>query len=90
MKINATFKATLEKHDTKGGWTYVLWPGSKEFLGTGGLAKVTGTIDGEPFRATFMAMGDGRQMLPIKLETRRLIGKDAGDEVEIHLQERII
>ena len=89
MKINATFKARLEKYNTKGGWTYVIWPESKEFLGTGGLAKIKGKIDGKPFRASFMAMGGGKQMLPIKLETRKLIGKDVGDEVEINLEERL-
>lgn len=89
MKIDATFTAVLEKYDTKGGWTYVIWPESKEFFGTGGLVKVRGKIDGKPFRASFMAMGNGRQMLPIKLETRKLIGKDEGDEVVVMLEERL-
>jgi hypothetical protein len=89
MKIRAKFKAKLEKYPTKGGWTYVIWPESKEFLGTGGMAKIKGKIDGKPLRATFMAMGDGKQMLPIKKATRDLIGKDAGDTVEIELIERL-
>ena len=89
MKIDVTFRAKLEKYDTKGGWTYVIWPESKAFFGTGGLVKITGTIEGKPFRASFMAMGNGRQMLPIKRETRQLIGKDVGDEVEVVLQERL-
>lgn len=89
MKIDATFKAVLERADTTGGWVYVVWPKAKEFFGTGGLVKITGLIDGKPFRASFMAMGDGQQMLPIKKETRELIGKDEGDEVEITLQERL-
>lgn len=89
MKISATFKARLEKNDTKGGWTYAVWPDSKKFFGTGGFVKVKGKIDGKPFRASFMAMGNGKQMLPIKLETRKLIGKDVGDEVEVNLEERI-
>jgi hypothetical protein len=89
MKIDVTFKAKLEKANTKGGWTYVIWPPSKEYFGTGGFVKVNGRIDGKPFRATFMAMGNGKQMLPVKSETRELIGKDVGDEVEIVLEERI-
>ena len=89
MSLHVTFKAKLEKRDSKGGWTYVVWPESKEFFGTGGVVKVRGTIDGKPLRATFMAMGDGKQMLPIKSETRELIGKDAGDEVTITLDERL-
>ena len=79
----------MEKYDTKGGWTYVIWPESKEFFGTGALVKILGTIDGKPLRATFMAMGDGKQMLPIKAETRKLIGKHAGDTVVVTLTERI-
>lgn len=89
MKISATFRAKLEKYNTKGGWTYVVWPESKEYFGTGGLVKIKGTIDGKPFRASFMAMGNGKQMLPVKLETRKLIGKDVGDEVEVLLEEQI-
>lgn len=89
MKINETFTAKLEKSDSKGGWTYVIWPESKEFFGTAGYVKVKGRIDGTPFRATFMAMGDGKQMLPVKLETRKLINKDQGDTVTVELLERI-
>lgn len=87
MKIHASFTARMEKVDSKGGWTYVIWPESIAFFGTKGTVKVVGTIDGHPLRATFMAMGDGKQMLPIKKETRDLIKKDAGDTVSITLTE---
>lgn len=89
MKIDVTFKAKLEKVDTKGGWTYVIWPESQKYFGTKGIVKVVGTIDNTPLRATFMAMGEGKQMLPIKSETRKLIGKEAGDDVLITLTERL-
>ncbi len=89
MKIDVTFVSVLKKVDTKGGWTYAVWPESKAFFGTGGLVKVRGRIDGHPFQASFMAMGNGVQMLPIKAETRQLIGKEAGDSVEITLEERL-
>jgi hypothetical protein len=42
---------------------------------TRSLVKVTGTIDGHPFKSSLMAMGDGRHMLPVKTEIRRAIGK---------------
>jgi len=83
------FRAKLQKSPRKGGWTYVVWPKSVKVFGTRGVVKVRGRIEGHPFRGSFMAMGGGKHMLPVKAEIREAIGKNVGDEVTIKLDERI-
>lgn len=86
--MKARFVVRLEQSASKGGWTYAVLENAADIFGTRGAVKIRGTVDGHPIATSIMPMGGGVQMLPVKADIRRAIGKQAGDSVTIVINER--
>lgn len=87
--LDHTFTAPIGV-DVKGEvWSCVEMPGSVDFFGTGKSVRVVATVDDQPVTAAFMPTGTGGHMLSISAKLRKLLGKDIGDQVTVHLSERL-
>jgi len=85
--IDKRFTATLTT-ERNSGCTCVVVPDSGGSFGTRKPVKVAGTVDGHPFQATLLPIGDGTHMVPLKAALRKVIDKAIGDTVTVHLTQR--
>ncbi len=79
------FRAVIQEGD--GGGAYVIIPFDVEQEYGKKRVKIRASINGEPYRGTLVRMGGPDHMLIILKEIRQKIGKSAGDEVAIELEE---
>lgn len=86
-KLLVNKKYLLEKYSGKGGWTYAAIPEVlQDKHSPFGWVKVKGFIDNfEIKNYKLMPMGNGNLFLPVKLEIRKKIGKEAGDWIKVIL-----
>lgn len=83
---SALFSAVIIREDAKGGWTYVVWPGSADFLGTRRATKVLAKVGKHEFNATCLPVGDGTHMVPLSKAVMSSIGMTAGDKVVVEVR----
>lgn len=85
--IDTRFRATMIA-DSNSGWPCVQMPGSADFFGTGKSVKIGGTVDGHDYEATMLPVGGGTHMMPLRAAFRKILGKNVGDDVNVHLTHR--
>lgn len=86
--IDHAFTGTITAEgEDRGAWQCIHVPGSKEIVGTGNPVKVKGTLDGHPYEVTMMPNGKGAHMFPVRADTRKSLGKEVGDTVDVELSE---
>ena len=87
--LDHTFTGPIQEFPDLPGFVGVILPGSQELFGTGKSVKVSGTMDAIPIPGAFMPTGAGEHFVSVSKAARKKLGKDVGDEVTIHLTERL-
>lgn len=87
--LDLTFTAPIGTEVKGEIWSCVEVPGSVELFGTGRAIKVVGLVDDQPIAVALMPTGSGGHMLSISAKLRKKLGKEIGDDVTVHLSERL-
>ncbi|MBS1727731.1 MAG: DUF1905 domain-containing protein [Armatimonadetes bacterium] len=82
-KTSLTAQIMQEKKE--GGWTFVNWPDSVNYLGTGKASKIVANILGHEFKITSLPVGDGTHFLLLNKALLKTIGKTVGDTITIDI-----
>ena len=80
------FKATLERPDIRGAWTFIRVPFNvEEPFGTRSRVAVKGSVNGVEFRSSLMPQGGGTHILVVNRELRDKAGVIVGDTASFEL-----
>ncbi len=81
------FRFQAELGTTRRGWLGVkLPPGSAEWLGTRGQARIAANINGEAFSTTAFPNGEGGHVVLVNQQRRRRLAVEQGDSVDVELR----
>lgn len=87
--MDLTFSAPIGVEVKGDTWSCIEVPGSRELFGTGKALKVAASVDGTPLTAGLLPTGTGGHMLSVSAKLRQKIGKEIGDDVAVHISERL-
>jgi hypothetical protein len=85
MPKTYTFRAVIVAEGSGGAYVTVPFDVEEEFGKK--RVKIKAAFDGEPYRGSLVRMGGDDHILLVLKEIRARIGKEAGDEVEVTLEE---
>ncbi|RYD55325.1 MAG: DUF1905 domain-containing protein [Sphingobacteriales bacterium] len=83
-------KLILEKMEGKGGWTFARVPKTTANTGKSyGWKNLKGTVDGFKVECSLMPLNKEYWFMPVKAEIRKMVGKQAGDYIQVLLYAEI-
>jgi len=84
-----SFRTTIGVEVKGETWSCVEIPDSAEFFGTGKTVKVDARVDDVVLENVgAMVTGTGGHMVSLNAKTRKALGKDIGDTVEVTISRR--